>query len=131
MRSKRRTDCVKFQEDFGSGWVRRVERDDSGEWPKFVYETDTGFNNGDLCLEWIEDIVKPFIEERGGGENGGKSVLFWDPAKCHITQEIKAALEKLNVICIFIPASLTYKYQLVDVCYAATFKRHYSQKWTA
>ena len=30
-----------------------------------------------------------------------------------------------------IPASLTYKYQLVDVCYAATFKRHYSQKWTA
>ena len=93
--------------------------------------TETGFNNGDLCLEWIEDIVKPFIEERGGGENGGKSVLFWDPAKCHITQEIKAALEKLNVICIFIPASLTYKYQLVDVCYAATFKRHYSQKWTA
>ena len=127
MRSKRRADCIKFQEDFGSGWVRRVERDDSGEWPKFVYETETGFNNGDLCLEWIEDAVKPFIEERGCGENGGKSVSFWDPAKCHITQEIKAALEKLNVICIFIPVSLTYKSQLFDVCYAATFKPLFSE----
>ena len=81
-------------------------------------------------MEWIEDVVKPFIEERGGGENGGKSVLFWDPAKCHLTAAIKEVLKILNIISIFIPASLTYKHQLVDLVYAATFKRHLSGRWT-
>ena len=31
----------------------------------------------------------------------------------------------------FIPARLTYLHQLVDVCFAATFKKFYAQGWTA
>ena len=115
----------------GDGWFRRVERDDSGEYPKYVYETDKGFMNEDCCLLWISDIVKPFIETRGGGAHGGKSLLWWDPAKAHCTVKVKAALDLLQVICIFIPASLTYRYQLVDVVFAATFKSYYVGSWRA
>ena len=87
--------------------------------------------NEDCCLLWLEDIVKPFIEQRGGGQHGGKSILWWDPAKAHSTQKVKAVLTLLNVIAVFIPASLTYKYQFVDVYFSATFKRYYVAMWRA
>ena len=56
--------------------------------------------------------------------------MTWDPAKAHCTRKVKALCDKLNIVVIFIPASLTYKYQLVDVCFAATFKEYYSTLWT-
>ena len=80
---------------------------------------------------WLEDIVKPFIVERGGGQHGGKSILWWDPAKAHTTVKVKALLELLKIIAVFIPASLTYKYQFVDVYFAATFKKYYVAMWRA
>ena len=49
----------------------------------------------------------------------------------HITKKVKATLEKLNISVIFIPENLTYIYQLVDVVYAPTFKKYYSESWTA
>ena len=75
--------------------------------------------------------MRPFIEERGGGKDGGKSLLWWDPAKAHMTAEVRAALDELNVHVVMIPASMTYKYQLVDVLIAAIFKRHLAKCWRA
>ena len=87
--------------------------------------------NEDACFIWLDKYVKPFIEARGGGEHAGKSSLHQDPAKAHITKKVKEKCEKLNIIVIFIPASLTYKYQFVDLYFAATFKKFYSNAWTA
>ena len=58
-------------------------------------------------------------------------ILWWDPAKSHTTKKIQDLLTLLNIIAIFIPASLTYKYQLVDIVFAGTFKRYYIALWRA
>ena len=49
----------------------------------------------------------------------------------HVTQKVKTLCDKLNIIVIFIPASLTGKYHHVDVCYAGPFEQTYTQYRTA
>ena len=50
------------------GWVRQVRRDETGDYPSDVYETDKGFMNEECALLWLQDYVRPFIEARGVGK---------------------------------------------------------------
>ena len=63
----------------------------------------------------------------------GKSSYFYVILEITYLQRFQAYCEKLNIIriFIFIPAILTYKYQLVDVCFAPNLKKFYTQGWTA
>ena len=70
------------------------------------------------------------MERLGGGADGGISILYWDPATAHLTKRVRAALKVLRIHVVLIPASLTWKYQLVDVFIAAIFKRYISDEWT-
>ena len=54
------------------------------------------------------------------GKNTSFFLADWGQGQCGL----------FNIIVIFILASLTWKYQLVDVCFAGTFKNYYTQFWT-
>ena len=56
---------------------------------------------------------------------------FWDPCKAHICPEVIKLTKKINLHTILIPASMTYKYQLVDVLIAAIFKKYVQNYWRA
>ena len=70
------------------------------------------------------------MERLGGGKDGGLSLLYWGPCRAHLTKQVRAALKVLRIHVVMIPASLTYKYQLVDVFIAAIFKRYIANEWT-
>ena len=48
-----------------------------------------------------------------------------------MTKDVRKRLLELNVHVVFIPASLTWKYQLVDVLLAAILKKYIAKFWSA
>ena len=76
----------------------------------------------DAMLLWIDDVLTPYLEEHGGGENGLYAMLIMDPATSHLTAAVRRKLKKLRVDIAIMPASTTYKFQLIDVGIGKAFK---------
>ena len=66
-------------------------------------------------LLWIDDILLPYLEENDGGPDGEPSLLVMDPARPHLTPDVRARLKEIKVDLAIMPASTTYKFQLIDV----------------
>ena len=96
-----------------------------------VYENETATFDEDLFLEYLEDVIKPYLISHGGGEgkNKKRAAFFLDIATHHVTPAVYLWLKKHNVDKYLIPASLTYKLQMVDVSLAAQYKNHLYTLW--
>ena len=80
---------------------------------------------------WIRDILVPYIEANGGGRNSTQwALLILDPAPAHRHDRIKALLKFHHVRVAMMPASTTYKFQMIDVVVGKPFKDAiFFEKW--
>ncbi len=79
-------------------------------------------------IAWIKEILLPYLESKGRKADEW-ALLIADPATGHRTDEVKAFL-KTNRICLaMMPASTTYKFQMIDVVVGKVFKDNMCDAW--
>ena len=83
-----------------------------------------------MMLRWIEEVLKPYVEANGGGADGKYTFLFLDPAKSHLTAAVRETFKELRIDLAVMPASTTYKFQLIDVAIGKVFKDGMYEGWT-
>ena len=112
----------------------------SGNWPGDIhpdnfdhaveyYGAAGGSMTSEVMIWWIQDILVPYLEEHGGGSDGLPALLMFDPAKPHLTSEVREKLKENNVDVAVMPASTTHKYQMIDVVVAKPFKNSLYNSW--
>ena len=95
-----------------------------------VYGAAGGSMTSDLMVIWITDILVPYVEAHGGGKNGNQwSLLIMDPVRPHLTDAVRAVLKANKIDIAIMPASQTYKFQLIDVAIGKPFKDGIYEQW--
>ena len=95
-----------------------------------VYGGAGGSMTEDLMIMWLDDILIPYVESCGGGVNGDRwTLLIMDAAKSHMTQAVKEHLRANRIDIAIIPASQTYRFQLVDVSIGKPLKDGIYEEW--
>ena len=90
--------------------------------PYMVRFTESGFNNDEIIIEYIDKIIlnwKSNISQ--------EVVLVMDQARCHISEKVLKHLDKLKLTYILIPAGGTYLFQPLDIALNRPFKEHLRQ----
>ena len=105
--------------------LRQYEHDDVK-----IFCNKKGWMDEVMMLRWIEEVLKPYLEENGGGSDGRYAFLFLDPAKSHLTERVREKFAELRVDLAVMPASTTYKFQLIDVAIGKAFKDSMYEGWT-
>ena len=96
------------------------------------YYTKGGSQTVESMLAWIKDILIPYIVENGGGKDSDQWALFIvDPAPGHKAPEVKAFLKENKIRLAMMPASTTYKFQMIDVVVGKPFKDAMCDKWAS
>ena len=94
---------------------------------EYVYENSTATWDESTVLLFLEELLLPYIESHGGGENGTKrTALFYDIYQPHRTEKVKAFYKKHKIDRFEIPASLTHVLQAVDQI-ASIIKGHIAE----
>lgn len=94
--------------------------------------TKGGSQTHESFIQWIKAILIPYIEANGGGRNSTQwALLIFDPAPGHKGEEIKKLLRENHVWVAMMPASTTYKFQMIDVVVGKPFKDGMCDKWAA
>ena len=79
-------------------------------------------------IAWVKEIFLPYLQSKGRRSDEW-ALLIMDPATGHRTEKVKAFL-KANRICLaMMPASTTYKFQMIDVVVGKVFKDHMCDAW--
>ena len=54
-----------------------------------------GFSDTRIMVEWVNKVLKPYIEQHGGGKGSGKvSLLMMDKFKAHLTKDTRFGCTK-------------------------------------
>ena len=72
-------------------------------------------------IEWIQDILLPYMDAEGRGPEEW-ALLIVDPASAHRAESVREILKELRVAVAMMPASTTYKFQMIDVVVGKPFK---------
>ena len=84
-----------------------------------VYQNDTATFDEEMYLEYLEDVVAPYLRKHGGGVDGTeRAAFFYDIATHHRTPKVKRWMAKHKCDRFEIHANFTWKWQLVDVALA-------------
>ena len=94
-----------------------------------VYCADKGSMTSELMEMWLDDVLEPYLDDNGGGEGDEYALLLMDPAKPHLTENVRRRCRELNVDLAIMPASTTWKYQMVDVVVNKPFKDGIYEEW--
>ena len=73
-----------------------------------------------MC-EWISDVLIPHLDAEGRGEDEW-ALLILDPATAHLHTDTKEFLKENRIALAMMPASTTYKFQIIDVVVGKAFK---------
>ena len=74
----------------------------------------------------------PYIVENGGCKDSDQWALFIiDPTPGHKAPEVKAFLKENKIRLAMMPASTTYKFQMIDVVVGKPFKDAMCDKWAS
>ena len=87
------------------------DSDDEIDFPIPVWQADKGFNDGEIMLMWIDEVLLPYLNTLKWYLDGNPALLIVDAASAHWTPEVKARLEKLNIHEACIPKLLTFRFQ--------------------
>ena len=83
--------------------------------------TQGGSQSADSMIEWIQDILLPYLDSEGRGSDEW-ALLIMDPASAHRVKEVLELLLELRVAVAMMPASTTWKFQMIDVAVGKPFK---------
>ena len=78
--------------------------------------------------EWISDVLIPHLYAEGRGEDEW-ALLILDPATAHLHADTKDFLKENRIALAMMPASTTYKFQMIDVFVSKAFKDYMSEEW--
>jgi len=70
---------------------------------------------------WIQDILLPHLDA-AGREPDEWALLILDPAAAHRTEDVRETLKKWKIAVAMMPASTTYRFQMIDVVIGKPFK---------
>ena len=107
-------------------WARRENL------PHKCFFTKGGSQTIESMIEWIKEILIPYVEANGGGQNSTLwALLILDPAPGHKDKgnRIKKLLRKNHIWVAMMPASTTWKFQMIDVVVGKPFKDGMCDKW--
>ena len=68
----------------------------------------------DSMIAWAKEILLPYLESKGRRPDEW-AMLIMDPATSHRTKKVKAFFRANRICLAMMPASTTYKFQLIDV----------------
>ena len=95
-----------------------------------VYGAGGGSMTEDIMIMWLDDVLIPYIEARDGGVHGQQwTLLIMDPATPHITEAVRDHLKANRIDIAIMPASTTWKFQLIDVAIGKPFKDGIYEQW--
>ena len=98
--------------------------------PSKRFYTKGGSQTVESMLAWIKDILLPYIIANGGGKDSDQwYLLILDPAPAHKHTRVKKFLKKNKIMIAMMPASTTYKFQMIDVVVGKPFKDAMCDKW--
>ena len=81
-------------------------------------------------IAWIKDILLPYVESHGGGKNSQQwTLLILDPATAHRDASVKKLLSDNKILLAMMPASTTYRFQMIDVVVGKPFKDSMCNLW--
>jgi hypothetical protein len=81
-----------------------------------VYNTPSGWMNEQVMLEWLKDVVYPYVKNNYG-------ILVVDSYGAHCTEIVLNSISKCSKLFLaIIPGGLTSKLQPLDVCINRPFK---------
>ena len=80
-------------------------------------------------LEWLVDVLLPYLLTHGGGPNGKHALMLWDPFKAHLTKLVRKWLKENRVDMAVMPASCTRKFQMIDIVVRAALKNEVYELW--
>ena len=83
---------------------------------------------GDIMLHWIKNIWKIYLDENS---EGFPSLLFMDHASMQVKENIIEEFEKFDTIVSFIPKSLTFCLQPLDVMINRLLKDELRKKYVS
>ena len=87
-----------------------------------VYQNDIATFDEDMYIEYLNDVVSPYLDKHGGGKNGEHRAAFWyDIATHHRTPKVLKWLADHKCDRFEIDAAFTWKYQMVDVSLAVPY----------
>ena len=92
------------------------------DFPCELWETAKGFMTGEVMLEWLKLILLPYLKTCQPYLAGGYAILILDQSDTHKEDLIYKWCKKHRVILVFLPASLTWRFQCVDVAIASRMK---------
>ena len=84
--------------------------------------------SADSMIEWIQDILLPYLDSEGRGSDEW-ALLIMDPASAHRVEEVLELLLELRVAVAMMPASTTWKFQMIDVAVGKPFKDAMCDQW--
>lgn len=94
--------------------------------PDVIIKTNSkGWMTGDLMQEWIHEV---WNKREHYSDDPSKSLLIFDSARCHLTDEVKEFCQHHTKIAV-IPGGLTKLLQPLDVGINKPFKDHLRQGW--
>ena len=80
-------------------------------------------------MEWLDDVLLPYLLSHGGGPKGKYALMMWDPYRAHLTKAVREWLKKNRVDLAVMPASCTWKFQMIDVVVGAALKNEVYELW--
>ena len=90
------------------------------------YKTQSTFDDK-MIVKYLERIVISY-KIRKGFE---KILLIIDSAPCHLTKNVIGFCENNGILLSIIPPRMTNLLQPADVCWFATLKKAYKEKWNS
>ena len=91
-------------------------------WTKGASQSETSM------LAWLKEIFLPYCVSKNRGPDEW-AMLIMDPAQAHRTKAVKAFCEANRIVIGMMPASTTYKFQMIDVVVGKAFKNGLCNKW--
>ena len=87
-----------------------------------VYQNESATFDEDMYLEYLNDVVAPYLQKHGGGRHGTETAaFFYDIAKHHRTPKVLRWLRRHKCDRFEIKANFTCKWQMVDVALAVNY----------
>jgi hypothetical protein len=98
------------------------------EFPKgvVVKVNPKGWINQEIIREWLEEVWR--VQKNAFFKSNAKSLLIWNSATPHITEDVKAVVKKYSHLAV-IPRGLTKKVQPLDISVNKSFKSKLRNKW--
>ena len=90
--------------------------------------TKGGSQSAESMIEWIQEILLPYLDTEGRGPEEW-ALLILDPASSHRVEEVLDLLKDLRITVAMMPASTTWRFQMIDVTVGKPFKDLLCDQW--